>query len=104
MSDETYAKIIPSEDMITKDTINNFYAPFATHEVMPSCYIFDTDTNDELSVLKTDIKSTISQRIAAWCQGEIDIDADWEDYKAELNALGLDRYIEIYTERFNASK
>lgn len=104
VSDETYAKINPSEDMQTKDEINNFYAPYAGKAVMPSCYIFDEDTNEELSVMKTDINSVINQRIAAWCQGEVDIDEDWENYKQELLDLGLERYIEIYTERYNASK
>ena len=104
VSDETYAKIIPSEDMATKDAINNFYAPYATHEVMPSCYIFDTDTNDELSVIKTDIQSLLRTRTASWVQGEVDIDEDWDNYLQELQDLQLDRYIEIYTERYNASK
>ncbi len=104
VSEETYAKIQPSEDMITKAFINDFYAPFSGHPVMPSCYIFDNDTNDELSVIKTDINSLLNQRIAAWVTGELDVESDWEDYKAELDALQLDRYVEIYAERYNASK
>lgn len=101
---EEYAKVLPSEDMQNKAIIQDFYAPWLDKDVMPSCYIFDSDINDELSVIKTDISSLISSRIAAWCQGDLDIDADWEDYLAELDAYGLDRYVEIYTERFNAGK
>lgn len=104
VSAEDYAKIVPSEDMITKAEIQNFYQPFLDKPVMPSCYIFDTDTNDELSVIKTDIQSLLKTRIASWVQGELDIDEDWDNYLQELQDLQLDRYIEIYTERYNASK
>ncbi len=102
--EEDYAKIRPSGDMITKAEINDFYAPYQGHAVMPSCYIFDNETNDELSVLKTDINSLVNRRIADWAEGKRDIDEDWDTYLSELEALGVDRYVEIYANRYNQDK
>jgi putative aldouronate transport system substrate-binding protein len=104
VSAEDYALIEVTPDMQATIDIEEVYAPYMPEKVMPSCYIFDNDTNDELSVIKTDISSLMSQRLADWCTGALDIDADWEDYCAELEAYGLERYVEIYTERYNASK
>ncbi len=102
--EEDYAKIRPSGDMITKAKINDFYAPYQGHAVMPSCYIFDNEINDELSVLKTDINSLINRRIADWAEGKRDIDEDWDTYLSELETLGVDRYVEIYANRYNQDK
>lgn len=101
---ETYAKIHVTPDMQATLDIEEVYTPFMPAHVMPSCYIFDSDINDELSVIKTDITSLIRTRIAAWCTGELDIETDWPDYLAELDALGLERYCEIYFDRYNANK
>ena len=104
VAEEEFAKIRPSGDMITKAEINDFYAPFSGHAVMPSCYIFDNETNEELSVLKTDINSLVNRRIAAYAEGKLDIDEDWDTFQEELKTLGVDRYLEIYAERYNKDR
>ena len=104
VSAEMFSKIHPSEQMLENEKIDALYKPFMPKHVMPSCYIFDEAINDELSVLKTDITSLMSSRLADWCQGARNIDNDWDAYLSELQTYGIERYKQIYFDRYNAEK
>lgn len=57
--------------------------------------IFTNEESEEMSTLKTDIQSYMKTMKAQFITGELDIDANWDAYLAELDKMGLDRLLEI---------
>ena len=70
------------------------YEPYLTEYCIPDEWP-DLDTSEELSELQTSIKDYLSDRQAKWVAGVVDIEADWDSYLAQLDALNLDRYLEL---------
>lgn len=59
---------------------------------------FTPEAQEELSELQTDIQTYVAQMQASWIvNGGID-DAEWTEYIDQLNAMELERYVEIYQE------
>ncbi|TLS48735.1 extracellular solute-binding protein [Paenibacillus antri] len=58
---------------------------------------------DELSMLQTNIKKYIEQSSLQFVTGSKDLNADWDGYVKGLKDLGLDRYLEILQEAYDAS-
>lgn len=59
---------------------------------------FDEDTAVEVAELSSNLKTYWESMMAKFIRGEADLDADWDSYLAELDNIGLSRYIEIYQE------
>lgn len=57
--------------------------------------IYTEDEAKERTVLYTDITNYIKTSYAEFITGEVDIDAGWEAFKAELNKMGLERAMKI---------
>lgn len=57
--------------------------------------IFTAEETEERSTLKTDIQNYMKTMKAQFITGELDIDANWDAYLAELDKMGLDRLLEI---------
>ena len=68
---------------------------YLTPESIP-LVLFTDDESKELATLKTSIKDYVLQKQAAFITGQEDIDAGWEAYLAQLDAMGVDRYVQIY--------
>ena len=53
------------------------------------------DEAEELSTIDTDLRSYANQRLAAWIVGESSVDSDWDAYLAELDKIGLKKWLEL---------
>lgn len=62
--------------------------------------MFTNEENEERPTLTTDIDTYVDSTRAVWVT-EGGIDEGWDDYIAQLNAMGLERLIEIYTDAYN---
>ncbi len=83
------------------------YEPFAPDEslLFPVEKLWpNLDTSAELAELQTNIATYITQAQAEFVTGQRDIDDDaaWEAYAADLEGLGLSRYLEMMQELYDA--
>jgi putative aldouronate transport system substrate-binding protein len=67
---------------------------------------FDPEVSSELATLQTNIEDFVNQSSGEFVTGEQDInsDADWDAYLQHLDELGLQRYLEIHQEAYEASQ
>jgi len=71
-------------------------------EPYPSVILTNKET-EEVSTLITDIRTYVAQMRAKWVtQGGID--ADWDGYLRQLEAMGLSRYVQIRQDAYNRYK
>lgn len=71
------------------------YADQYINEVMMPSYQLPEE-HDRLASYETDIKSYVNEMFALWVTGEQDVEADWDNYIAELEKLGVKEYIATY--------
>ncbi|NEE01696.1 extracellular solute-binding protein [Phytoactinopolyspora halotolerans] len=66
---------------------------------------FDPDVSSELATLQTNIEDFVNQSSLQFITGDNDIDSDaeWESYLQNLDGLGLERYLELHQEAYEAS-
>lgn len=89
------------KQMVTQEAANAAYAEFGVGDYMPaSAWCADADLLTERAELQANIEGAISNAYAEFILGRRDIDDDaaWESYKAELEDLGLSRYLEVVYE------
>lgn len=55
----------------------------------------DADLDQRRKDLKVEIDNLRSTTLTRWITGQGDIDAEWDAYVAQLNALGLEEYLEL---------
>lgn len=67
----------------------------AIEEVYPRMYMLPEEEN-ELAIIRTDIKDYVTQMRAKFIVGSESIDSGWNNYLQQLNQMGLARYIEIH--------
>lgn len=66
-------------------------------------YAFATpEQNREIASLKVDIDNYVISTFAEWVSAGRVTDAQWNSYKQQLSNMGLDRYIAIQTDIYNA--
>ncbi|WP_334148627.1 extracellular solute-binding protein [Microbacterium sp.] len=83
------------------------YEPFAPDEsiLFPAEKLWpNPDTSAELAELQTNIATYITQAQAEFVTGQRDIndDAAWQAYIDDLNGLGVERYLELQQELYDA--
>ena len=78
-------------DEISKEYVKSEYFPLIT---IPSEYM------DELAILKTDILNYATERTAQWIVNG-GIDAEWDAYLERMEAMGLERMLEIYQSTYD---
>ena len=98
-------KIDPNPWVLEKAKIDDIYQPFIppADRVFPR-YIYTTEENNEMSIIKTDVDRIVNTSFAAWVTGESDVDADWDSYLASLESAGLPRLMEIYINRYEQAQ
>jgi putative aldouronate transport system substrate-binding protein len=64
--------------------------------------VFTEEQSSELADLKTTILNYVKESLARAVTGEIDIDTQWSGYLRELDNMGLDRFLEINQEAYDA--
>lgn len=67
---------------------------------------FDPDVAGELATLQTNIEDFVTQSSLQFVTGEQDIDGDaaWDAYLQGLKDLGLQRYLELHQEAYEATR
>ena len=77
-----------------------------TAELCEAVEVLDTDMDeivDEVVELREYIEEIDDDLndVEEFLDEEVDLDDDWDDYIAELEALGVNRYLELYNENRN---
>ncbi|HML46805.1 MAG TPA: hypothetical protein PKE04_08665 [Clostridia bacterium] len=95
-----------SVDHATFLSTNALWAQEMNHqsEVYQNDYINDIiypsyqlpSENERITSYATDIVSYVNEMFAQWVTGERDVNADWNDYLAHLEALGVSEYVAAY--------
>ena len=101
--DEYYGVYVtcPDDAQYRLDWIKDIYTPdMNTKYVYPNVFMNMEDT-EELSNLQADITKTINAAKSDWVMNGFD-DDDWEDLQDNLDAYGLEDYLEIYQKYFDA--
>lgn len=92
---DLYATLKPAPDVARKISYMESSADYLTKESIP-LVLFNDDESKEIASLQTDIQNYVLQKQAAWITGQADIDAEWDSYLAQLQTMGVERYVEIY--------
>jgi putative aldouronate transport system substrate-binding protein len=71
----------------------------------PLNFLFDTDTQEEVNMLKTLLNDTMTDYSNKFVMGMMDpnSDADWEAYLSALDGCGLQEWNQYYTDYYNAN-
>lgn len=80
----------------------NVYHPHVPNEnmLLPPIYVLPEEVG-ELARLKTTINDYVDESIARFITGDLDIESEWESYVAELDTIGLERYLEIHQNAYD---
>ena len=76
--------------------------PYKPKEIWSS-FNYDIDQQTELNALSTDIITYYDEMIAQFVSGKIPM-SEWDSFLAELDKMGLDRYLEIWNEGYQNYK
>ena len=77
-----------------------YYSEYFLNESKMPYIVYDADTLQELSILKTDINSYIKQSFADFVVNGV-TDDSWNAYLDQLNRMSVDKLIQIYTDGYN---
>lgn len=88
---------------VAKAETCDVYRPYLTKYPYNYPYKFTVDEIEELSLIQTDLLNYIYKTEAKWIV-EGNIDAEWDNYLAQLKKLSVDRYIELYKKSYERSK
>ena len=83
------------------DRNETYYRKYATSVYLPSMILSEEDT-DDLNLIKTDIINYAEEMRAKWLSSG-GVEAEWDDYVARLNSMGLETYMEIYQRNYTAT-
>lgn len=91
----------PDDAQYRLDWIKEYYTPDMNSDyVYPNVFMSQDDTK-KLSDLQTDIEKLINANKSDWIMNGF-TDADWDQYISELDAYGLDEYLELFQKYLDA--
>lgn len=67
-------------------------------------YMANEEESEELNLISTPLIDTTKAWIQKFITGQADIETQWEEYKAELQTLGVDNYVNQVNEIFQKNK
>ncbi|OMF52233.1 ABC transporter substrate-binding protein [Paenibacillus rhizosphaerae] len=94
----------PLESILYNETKTK-YEPYRVkvETVLPPLN-FTVDQSQELADLSKTIFDYTNEMMARFIIGDADLNAQWNEYQSTLKSMGLDRYLEIYQEAYDARK
>lgn len=93
----------PSEAAAQKLEIEKVYTPFIKEGINVPSLKFTEEQINELSIVQTDVENYVNKMIVEWfANGKVG--ETWDNYLSELKNMGVDKYIEIYKEAYDAQK
>ena len=75
-------------------------ADILNDEIWPRPY-FAAEDMTRLNELRTDIFNTVADKKASWIAGDGDIDAEWDQYLKDLEAMGVDEFVQILQKTYD---
>ncbi len=87
---------------VAKNEACDVYRPYLTKNPYNYPYRFTVDEIEELSLIQTDLLSYIFKTQAKWIS-DGGIDAEWDNYLAQLKKLKVDKYLELYKKSYERS-
>jgi putative aldouronate transport system substrate-binding protein len=93
------------EAFLYQKTAEN-YQPYGMPEqnILPPLW-YSADEISEISMLRTNINTFVDENIAKFTIGSSNInsDADWNTFQAQLRNIGIDRYLQIIQKTYDSS-
>ncbi len=80
----------------------DLYAPYGKPEKEVPPLVFTSEQSKELGTISAALTAYSDQMFAAFVSGQSDVNKDWDQYLAELNTNGLDRFLQIYQAAYDA--
>ncbi|WP_305766883.1 extracellular solute-binding protein [Candidatus Epulonipiscium viviparus] len=80
----------------------DYYMPYLPDDsmlILPMS--FDTDQSREIIDIETAMNAYFDITFAEFVTGKLDIDEHWDEYVAEMEKIGLSRYLEIYQTKYD---
>ncbi len=103
-----YFPLLYPEEFMAK--INNPYEKFLQpqneriypyqQEMFPQTY-FPLESQTRIASLTADINAYVTQSMAQFVTGDLNIDNDWDNYMNTLKRMGVDDLIKIYQDRYD---
>lgn len=97
------AKLKKDKASAANDAQNNemdkVWANNMTKEV-PAVWLSAKETTS-IATIETDLSNYVKQKRAEWITGSADVNKEWDAYKAQLDKLGLQKFVEVYTNAIN---
>ncbi len=81
---------------------HEIYAPYGKPDMQLPPLIFNSDQSKRLGELNTALYAQVKQMFASFVTGQMDINSSWDQYLSELNNNGLEEYLKIYQESYDA--
>lgn len=85
----------PDDAQYRLDWIKEYYTPDMNNDYVYPNVFMDREDTEELSNLQADIEKTINAYKSEWIMNGF-TDADWDNYLQELDAYGLQEYLDIF--------
>ena len=82
--------------------VTHDYKPYTSDEKMIPPIKFTAEENEEMSIIKTNVASTIKQNMVAFFNGTKTVEADYDAFLSDLEAQGLGKLVEMYQTAYDA--
>lgn len=79
----------------------NLYAPYLISPV-PNTFFLEGDETSRYNDLKTTIGEYVTMSIAQFVTGAKSLDGDWDQYLSDLEAYGVDQYVELLQKGYDS--
>ncbi|ONI45996.1 hypothetical protein AN641_02630 [Candidatus Epulonipiscioides gigas] len=82
----------------------DYYSPYLPDDdmlILPMA--FNADESRELIDIETSLVAYFDATFAEFVTGKKDVDEYWDEYLAEMEKIGLSRYLEIYQNKYNST-
>lgn len=86
-----------------KYIISEVYGPYCVEEFYPNA-ILTEEENETVAIISTPIINAIKEKEIAWIMGQGDVEAEWESFNKELDALGIGTMVDVYQAALDRTK
>lgn len=93
--DYTQRIAMSETNQIKQATYDAYKAAGALNDEIWPRPLMEGDVSSQISELRTDIFMLVATKRAAWIDGSADIDAEWDQYIADMEKMNLDEFIEL---------
>jgi len=89
------------EPILYRETKNNYEPYKAPAEWAIPPLFFTPEDSETIADAKSTIDAYVNETMALAITGQLDINAEWENYLSTLEAMGLPGYLEVYQRTFD---